>query len=561
MNILDVRTILISYTISNAICAAVMASLWSQNRRRSPELGFWLVNYILQFVSVMLISLRGILPDFISVLFGTPLVIGGTLLLYIGLQRYVGKTTSQLLNFICLTILIITHTYFTFIQPSLMARNVILSAGLLIFCTQAAWLLLYRVDSKNLPGTRVTGAVFTIYALVNLARIFIDLVVKPGEDLLKLDIYDTLVILSYQMLFIGLTFALFLMVNRGLFTALEKDILERNIVEEEVRSLSRFPVENPNPILRIARSGSILYANPASAPLLAAWERKVGQDLPPDWNSQVKTALDSGDIIEVEMDCQGRIFLCHFTPIESENYVNIYGREFTEEKHAIRSLRESEARYRSLFANMLNGLAYCRMIFVGEQPDDFIYLEVNEAFEKLTGLKEVTGKKVSEIIPGIQQSDPELFKIYGRVAITGIPETFETHVLAMDMWFAVSVYCPQKGYFVAVFDVINERKRSEAALKAYSEKLEGMVEERTHELREAQEKLVRHEKLAMLGQLAGSVSHELRNPLGVISNAVYYLNMSQPDVDPKIKEYLDIIQNENSYSRQDHYGPVGLFPH
>ncbi len=342
MNILDVRTILISYTISNAICAAVMASLWSQNRRRSPELGFWLVNYILQFVSVMLISLRGILPDFISVLFGTPLVIGGTLLLYIGLQRYVGKTTSQLFNFICLTILIIAHTYFTFIQPSLMARNVILSAGLLIFCTQAAWLLLYRVDPKNRPGTRLTGAVFTIYALVNLARIFIDLVVKPGEDLLKLDIYDTLVILSYQMLFIGLTFALFLMVNRGLFTALEKDILERNIVEEEVRSLSRFPVENPNPILRIARNGSILYANPASAPLLAAWERKVGQDLPPDWNSQVKTALDSGDIIEVEMDCQGRIFLCHFTPIESENYVNIYGREFTEEKHAIRSLRESE---------------------------------------------------------------------------------------------------------------------------------------------------------------------------------------------------------------------------
>jgi len=91
---------------------------------------------------------------------------------------------------------------------------------------------------------------------------------------------------------------------------------------------------------------------------------------------------------------------------------------------------------------------------------------------------------------------------------------------------------------------ITERKRAEESLKEYSERLEEMVEERTQELREAQEQLIRREKLAMLGQLAGGVGHELRNPLGVISNAVYFLKMTLPDADETTKESLEMISEE-----------------
>ncbi len=68
--------------------------------------------------------------------------------------------------------------------------------------------------------------------------------------------------------------------------------------------------------------------------------------------------------------------------------------------------------------------------------------------------------------------------------------------------------------------------------------------ERAKKLRDAREQLIRREKLAVLGQLAGGVGHEIRNPLGVISNAVYYLKMVQPDADASIKEYLDTIESE-----------------
>jgi signal transduction histidine kinase len=96
----------------------------------------------------------------------------------------------------------------------------------------------------------------------------------------------------------------------------------------------------------------------------------------------------------------------------------------------------------------------------------------------------------------------------------------------------------------AVFRDITERKRAEDVLKEYNARLETAVELRTSELRETQEKLVRQEKLAVLGQLAGSVGHELRNPLAVINNALYYLKLVGADSSEKVKEYLGIIQTE-----------------
>jgi signal transduction histidine kinase len=70
------------------------------------------------------------------------------------------------------------------------------------------------------------------------------------------------------------------------------------------------------------------------------------------------------------------------------------------------------------------------------------------------------------------------------------------------------------------------------------------LQARTSELLDVQEELVRKEKLAILGQLSGSVGHELRNPLGVMSNAVYFLNLVLSDADETTKEYLGIIKHE-----------------
>ncbi len=146
-------------------------------------------------------------------------------------------------------------------------------------------------------------------------------------------------------------------------------------------------------------------------------------------------------------------------------------------------LRESEEHYRSLFDHMLNGVAYCRMHFDQNRPTDFTYLDVNGAFETLTGLRDVIGKKVSEVIPGLQESDPELLELYGRVAMTGIPERFETFVESLRMWFSISVYSSRKEHFVAVFDVITERKKTEIALRNSFEEKVALLKEVHHRVK------------------------------------------------------------------------------
>ena len=127
--------------------------------------------------------------------------------------------------------------------------------------------------------------------------------------------------------------------------------------------------------------------------------------------------------------------------------------------------KDFENLYGSLFDNTIDGLAYCQMIFAAqEQPVDFIYVRVNKNFEELTGLKDAVGKKVTELIPGINISNPELLEIYGRVALGGKPERFETYVKPLDRWFLVSVYSPQKNFFTAVFQNITSQKQTEKEL-------------------------------------------------------------------------------------------------
>ena len=126
------------------------------------------------------------------------------------------------------------------------------------------------------------------------------------------------------------------------------------------------------------------------------------------------------------------------------------------------ALLESERKLRTLFEAMLEGFAYCRMIYDAEgKPVDWVYLEVNGAFGRLTGLEDITGKRVREVIPDIRTLTPELFDTYGRVASTGKPETFEIDFKPLKIWLKVSVFSPAKGEFIAVFEDITDFRRTE----------------------------------------------------------------------------------------------------
>jgi PAS domain S-box-containing protein len=276
------------------------------------------------------------------------------------------------------------------------------------------------------------------------------------------------------------------------------EVTERKRMQDRYIVLASFPAFNPNPIIELDFDGNITYTNPATKKVFPHLE-KAGLNQPffADWEKIVPgfTGKLSTEYVYVrEIKLEEHWYLQQFTFIPIGPKIRIYAVNIDEKKKTEEALKASEEKFRSLFENMLNGYAYCKMLYDKRgQPDDFLYLEINDAFETLTGLKRenVLGKKVSEIIPESRQSNPEVFEIYGRVVRTGKPERFETLVKPVGIWFDISVYSPKKDYFVTIFDNITKRKELERELQSYNQRLEDVVAQRTAEYAQANKRLTK----------------------------------------------------------------------
>ncbi|MEI7709045.1 MAG: ATP-binding protein [Chlorobium sp.] len=124
--------------------------------------------------------------------------------------------------------------------------------------------------------------------------------------------------------------------------------------------------------------------------------------------------------------------------------------------------------HRNLSSYMQHGYAYYRMITDEDNHVDFVYEEVNESYAKLTGLRDVIGKRMTEVRPGLAKSSPMFIEKYARVAETGIPDKFEIFIDTENHWYDVSLFSPQKGYVLSMFDDISARKLAENQLRKLS---------------------------------------------------------------------------------------------
>lgn len=124
------------------------------------------------------------------------------------------------------------------------------------------------------------------------------------------------------------------------YRGIDRDITERKLAEQQIENLAKFPSENPSPVLRIAKDGTVLYANFAGSELLEVWNCKAGAHAPEHWHRCILRVLKSGLSEDLEVVCKDRIFSMRMTPVVDCGYVNVYGIDITERKRTEEDLRK-----------------------------------------------------------------------------------------------------------------------------------------------------------------------------------------------------------------------------
>lgn len=226
--------------------------------------------------------------------------------------------------------------------------------------------------------------------------------------------------------------------------------------------------------------------------------------------------------------------------------VKMYGsvQDITERKRTESALAESEEKLRVIVNQSGDGIA-----LVESDPIQLRF--VNPALSDIFGYssEELLAMGVEEFMglfhPDHREKAAERMK--NRFAGRRVSNRFEYKIIHKNgetRWielYADTVKIGGKRAVLSGIRDISDRKRAESRIKAYSDRLEELVEERTRELRKTQEELLVKERLAVLGNLAGSISHEIRNPLGAIESSAYFLDMKIGRTDAKIREHLHRI--------------------
>jgi PAS domain S-box-containing protein len=505
VNFLDLKTIVTIYIISNFVCAVMIFSLYVRNYRHFKGLGFWLADYVMQFLSLCLMALRGVAPDWFSVTVSNALAIGGFLLLYSGLEHFFDRRSPQVYNLSLLVGFVGAHTYFV-IQPAPEARDILVSLTLLVVCAQSAWLMLRRVALDMRPLARSLGQLFILYCLSSAVSVAVEVAFLAESDLVRGEFYEAVLVILYQTLAVVLALSLYMLVNRRLNADLERDIQARTQAEvalklSEEKFQKAFHASPDSVVISRISDGQMVEVNAGfcrisgytrdealgnSSVALALWAH------PQDRATFVATLRRDGRIREAEYEFRSKtgqpvhgLLSAEIIQIGNEPHILSLIHDITERRQADAALRASDERHQAFIAQSFEAIyrtEFDQPIDISlptETQIDLIYeraymAECNQALAdmyKLPSAAALVGTRLRDAHGGTENPVKRalLWKFIENGYKSSNDETQEFDALGNPVWFlSNTVGIVQGGQLARMWGTsinITERKQNEAVFQ------------------------------------------------------------------------------------------------
>lgn len=219
MIIADMRAIVFSFVIADVTITLFMILLAWQYRKRFKGMNSWVAAFILQNLAVILIVLRGFIPDWSSIVLSNTLIVAGMLAGLKGMCSFMEVKYNHIPNYILILLFTGVEIRYTIIDSDLSVRVINLAVAMIALSGQYIWLIFIRAGGSRKHLAAGVGMVYIGYAMVNLIRIVNFFTGKNDtNDYFEADTFEKAVFIAYQVLYIFLAYSLALMYNRWLLT-------------------------------------------------------------------------------------------------------------------------------------------------------------------------------------------------------------------------------------------------------------------------------------------------------------------------------------------------------
>lgn len=358
---IDLRTVYLNFLMTEFIALVFLVILWYQNRKRYDGLHLIAADFLLHFSCVLLIFLRGFIPDFISIVVSNFFGILSGFIGFIGYSKFVGYERKGHYNYIMVCVFMLIHVYFTYLSPDLHVRNINLSFAFLFFCFQTAWVLLFKTPAHLRSLTRSLGLSFVLFGLINLIRILylVFLQEHKAQNYFQSELFEISIPVLYQLVLLMICFFTVLTINRRLIFEISIEEKKLSIIYHSVPSAILISGKRSGIVLDIndgfehiseySRAEVIgkstfdlkLWHNPTERDTLI---NKLIQKTQVD-NLEFRFRRKSGELIDGQISCIQVI-------IDNQEYILSVINDITDKKKAENELKSSREILKRIVINL-----------------------------------------------------------------------------------------------------------------------------------------------------------------------------------------------------------------